>query len=289
MLPNSHELRHLSGGYMSIIRSFVFLAVIASCFPLLSQEGSKPPDRDPVLLDVVTRAVNAAGGARALASVHDLTESGEITFYWGEGVKGPVKIQTLGGGHFRMEADLSTGKRTWLVNDGNGTRKDADNQTVPLPNENAINLGNLTFPMSLATAVLRDAATDISLVGIENRNGRSTYRLRVKGRLGLSGNPNQLAVVKDLLIDALNFSIVGVEDRPFRTYQGMKLFDKNSEAGGKLSYKPPRAIEFEDFRTINGVLVPFCVSAKLMGQRTFSIHFTSIVFNSNLSPDDFKK
>src|SRR5260370_17444860 len=95
---------------MSIIRSLVFLTAVACCMPLLSQEQPTPPRRDPMLLDVLARVVNAAGGAQALAAVHDLTESGEITFHWGEGVKGPVAIRTLSGNRFRMEADPPQGK-----------------------------------------------------------------------------------------------------------------------------------------------------------------------------------
>lgn len=106
--------------------------------------------------------------------------------------------------------------------------------------------------------------------------------------------------MKDLLIDALNFSILSVEDRPFRTYQARgnvadksaesseKLSDQPSEPKGKLSDRPPRAIEFGDFRTVNGVLVPFSISTKLMGQETLTIHLSSVVFNSNLSSEDFK-
>ncbi len=264
---------------MSVIRSIVFLTVIATCTSLLSQVLPKPPQRDPMLLDVLARVVNAAGGAQALAAVHGLTESGEITFHWGEGHAGPVRIQAIGGNHFRMEADLPEGRRTWLVNDGNGTRKEADQKPLPLSGENPVSLGNLTFPIAQIAAVLGDARTDISLVGIEKRDGRSIYRLRVKGRLGLCSKPiSSLPVVKDLLIDALNFSILSVEDRPFQTY----------EFGGKPSHKPSRAVEFSDFRTVTGVLVPFSISMKVMGQPTLSIHLTSVAFNNDLSAADFK-
>ena len=133
---------------MSIIRSIVLLTVVAVCIPLSSQEQPKPPRRDPVLLDVLARVVNAAGGAQALATVHDLTESGEITFHWGEGVKGSVTIQTLVGNHFRMEADLPEGKRTWAVKAGSGSVKEPEGKVRALSYDNAINLENLTFPLA---------------------------------------------------------------------------------------------------------------------------------------------
>jgi hypothetical protein len=289
---------------MSSYRSLlgvVSVWVATSCMLFSQDKVTTPQPRDPVLLDVLARVVNAAGGVQALAAVHDFTESGDITFHWGKGVEGPVTIQALGGNHFRMEADLPGGKRTWVVNDGSGTRKEGDQKVIPLSGENAVNLGNLTFPIGQVAAVLGDPKADISLVGIETRDGRSIYRLRVKGQLGLSSTPiPSLPVVKDLLIDALNFSILSVEDRPFRTYQARgnvvdksaesseKLSDQPSEPKGKLSDRPARAIEFGDFRTANGVLVPFSISTKLMGQETLTIHLSSVVFNSNLSSEDFK-
>jgi hypothetical protein len=264
---------------MPIIRSVVLLTIITSCSSLFCQEQSKPSQRDPALLDVLTRVVNTAGGVQALASVHDLTESGEITFHWGKGVKGPVTIRSLGGNHFRMEADLPEGKRTWLVNDGYGITRQEKGKPQPISSDNAINLGNLTFPIVLAATALGDAKTEITLVGIEKKDGRSIYRLRLKGEFGLSGKPNPtLPVVKDLLVDALEFNIVDVEDRPFHTYQ----------AGGKLSDKPSRTIEYGDFRSINGVSVPFSISVKLMGQPTLSIQLNNVALNGNLSPADFK-
>jgi hypothetical protein len=178
-----------------------------------------------------------------------------------------------------MEADLSEGKHTWVVNDGNGTKKEADQKASLLSSENAINLVNLTFPITQVAAVLADSKTDVSLVGIETRDSRSIYRLRVKGELGLSSRPiPTLPVVKDFVIDALNFTILSVEDRPFRTY----------EAGGKPSDKPSREIDFGDYRTVSGVLVPFSISTKLLGQQTLSIHLTNVIFNSNLNTEDFK-
>jgi hypothetical protein len=180
---------------MSSYRSLlgvVSLWVAASCLLFSQDQVTTPQPRNPVLLDVLARVVNAAGGVRAIAAVHDLTESGEITFHWGKGVEGPVTIQALGGNHFRMEADLPEGKRTWVVNDGSGTRKEGDQKVIPLSGENAVNLGNLTFPIGQVAAVLGDPKVDISLVGIETRDGRSIYRLRVKGQLGSAAHQSQV-------------------------------------------------------------------------------------------------
>jgi hypothetical protein len=264
---------------MSIIRSVVFLTVVATCTSLFSQERPKPRQRDPMLLDVLARVVNAAGGPQALGAVHGLTESGEITFHWTEDVKGPVSIRSLGGNYFDMEADLPQGKRVWVVKDGVGSQKDADQKAVELPYANAINLGNLTFPAAHVATALADASADVSLMGIEKREGRATYRLRLKGRLGLVGKENPAGpFVKDIIVDALSFDILTVEDFPYS--------HKSKE---KASDTAPREITYADFRVVDGVRVPFSIDTKLEGQRTFSIRLNEAAFNANLTDGDFAK
>jgi hypothetical protein len=262
---------------VSNMRAFFFWTVVTSCLFLFGQEQPKTPRRDPVLLDVLARVVNAAGGPQTLASVHDLTESGEITFCWGDGVKGPVTIRTLGRNNFRMEANLPDAKKTWVVRNGSGTRIEGE-KTVPMTNDGALNLENITYPLAHVTAALTDSATDVSLVGIEKQEGRSLYRLRVKGQLGLASESSQRnAVTKELLIDALNFDIVSVEDRPFP-----------NRAGGSKD-TPSRTIEYGDFRVVKGARIPFSITTKLLGQKTFSIHLADVTFNSNLTDEDFQK
>jgi hypothetical protein len=264
---------------MPIVRSVVFLAVAASCASLLSQEHAKSVQRDPVLVEVLSRVVNAAGGAPALAAVHNLTESGEITFYWAKDVKSPVSIRGLGGNHFRMEADLPQGKRVWVVKDGVGSRKEADQKAVDLPYSNAINFGNLTFPIAHVASALADPAADVTLVGIEKRKGRSVYHLRLKGRLGLVGKKTAAGpFVKEVLVDALSFDILAVKDFPYHV---------NSK--GKPSDTAPREIAYEDFRVVDGLRVPFSIDTKLEGQPTFSIRLNEATFNTNLTDSDFTR
>lgn len=240
-------------------------------------QQAKAPKRDPQSIEILTRVIQASGGAQALAAVHDITESGEITFYWGEDVKGPVTIRTLGGNHFRMEADLPQAKSTWVISNGDGLKKDGDKATT-ISTENAINLGNLTYPVGHVAAALADVSTEVSFVGIVDREGRSVYRLRLKGQLGLVGTPSPLLpVTKDVLVDALSFDIVGVQDRPYRIFN----------PGRKLPASPAREIDFSDFRVVKGVRIPFSITTNLQGQKALSIRLSEVDFNKGLGEGDF--
>jgi hypothetical protein len=259
----------------SLVIFILFVAIF-----LTAENPAKNIHRDGDAIEILTRAVAAAGGLQALSNVRDLTESGEVTFHWGEGHTGAVTIQALGGDRFRMEADLPEGKRTWAVRAGVGSVKEPKGRVHAISGDNAINLENLTFPAAHIVAVLTDSTSDVSFVGIEKQSGRSIYRIRVTGRLGLgstSAGP-RITVAKDLMVDALNFNIVGVEDHLIRRYERDRI----------PSDKPSRVIEFEDFRKVDGVLVPFSITTRLMGQKTFSIRLSSVEFNRNLIDRDFQ-
>jgi hypothetical protein len=255
---------------------FAVTVAVLSCSSFGQQ--LKVPARDAQSIEILARVVQAAGGTQALRSVRDITESGEITFNWGQNVKGPVTIRALGANHFRMEADLPRGKTTWVIRNGSGSKKEGDT-AIRISGQNAINLENLTYPVGHVSAALADTATEVSFVGIATKDSRSVYRIRVKGHLGLIVGPTpSLPVEKDLLVDALTFDIVSVQDRPYTTY----------DPGRKLSETPVREIDFTDFRVVNGVRIPFSISTDLNGQRTLEIRLNVVTFNEGLSDEDFQ-
>jgi hypothetical protein len=246
---------------------------------VFAQQETVSVKRDPQAIEILTRTANAAGGVQALSGVRDVTESGEITFYWGQGVTGTVTIRMLGANCFRLDADTPEGKSTWVVRDGFGSQTQGED-VRSISREKAANLESLTFPVGHVTAALEDKETEVSLVGIEKRSDRALYRVRVKGRLGLvSKNNPALSITKDLLIDALTFDIVSLEDCPFPTTK--KYSPKESDP-------PPRELQFADYRVVSGVRVPFSIISKVVGQETVSFSLNKAALNNNLRDADFQ-
>jgi hypothetical protein len=260
---------------LSVLSSILLLSSLM--LGRLHQENS-PQTRDSQSLEILARTVQAAGGYQAIAAVRDITEEGDITFYWNEQVIGPVTIKILGENHFRMDADVSQQKRTWTIRNGVGFKIE-DGKRVSMTSRNAVNLEGLSYPIALVLAALRDVETAVLFMAVEKQGGRSVYRLRLKGRLGLSDKATPIGTVsKDLIIDALTYDILEVEDYPYQIYA----------QGGKVSKVAPRAIEFGDFRSVAGLRIPFSITTKLQKQRTLSIHLNTIQFNSNLSDKEFE-
>ena len=259
--------RCLLGCSFSILAGFMFA----------QNQDAISPGRDRQSLEILARVVQANGGSQAFANVRDITERGEITFDWGDHVSGPLTIQILGGS-FRLEADLPDDKRVWVARNGTGSET-KNHKSITMTQQEAVNLGNLTFPLAHVVSALLDPAAQVAFVGIEKMEGRSVYRLEVKGQLGLATKEQCGPVSKDLLIDALTFSIVGLEDHPHPT---------NRVPNAKSIDTTPREVAFSDFRTVNGLLVPFSITTKVHGQEMFQIHLSEVLFNSTIDDAKFR-
>jgi hypothetical protein len=257
----------------------LFFSLLVSSFMSGQHQDAKPPERDPQSLEILARAVQAAGGSQSLASVRDITEKGEIEFHWGSDVKGPVTIQMLGTNHFRLDYEVPGRKSALIVKDGFGFEQ-SEGKARAISHIRAVNLGNLTFPIAHSVAAIADPLTQISFVDIERQNGRSVYRVRLTGRLGLVTNGHSTQpVTKELIIDALTYDIVSVDDQP--------LFSPMERSNRARSHVAQRQIEYGDFRLVNGVRLPFSIKVRIVGQETMTILLNQTNFNSNLRDEDF--
>src|SRR5258708_7892983 len=104
-----------------LLFSFLLVTISVSAqqtAPLPTLLVPKPPD-DAQALDVLGRALNAAGGATALGTIADYTASGAVTYHWGgKDVEGTVTLSGRGLDQFRMDSNLPTGLRSWAASRG---------------------------------------------------------------------------------------------------------------------------------------------------------------------------
>jgi len=266
---------------MSVSKELLGLAIVVAILVSLSysQQGTqaKTPERDAQSIAILNRVIRAVGGSQSLALIHDITEKGEITFHSDKVSKGPVAIQMLDGCCFRLDAELPDGKTSWLVREGQGSEQ-RNNERVPMSHLRAASLENLSYPVGYAISAIEDRTVSVSFVGVENREGHSTYRIRVGAQLGSNARPTLVGpLARDLLVDALTFDVIGVEDLEYLSYQRFG-------ARGPVHHE----VDFEDFRAIHGTRLPFRVAAKVGGQETLDIRLDEVTFNSNLQLSAFQ-
>jgi hypothetical protein len=231
--------------------------------------------RDSSAIDILNRTATAAGGLKALSQVRDVTETGQLTLFLDRTEAGAVNIQLLGTSRFRMDADLPRGKATWIA-DGEAGSKQKGKQKEWMAASSAANLGALTFPGAFISVALADQRTSVRLIGIEQKSGRSVYRIRIRGKLLDGSHPSNLE--KDLVIDALTFDVIAVNDQPLPMYMSQ---EKSVEIG-------PREIDFGDFRSVQSIRIPFSIVSSLHGQATMNVTLTDVSINTNLSQQEFE-
>ena len=255
----------------------LFLALCSS--PRLNSQQSPPaPQRDPQALNILNQALAASGDATALSTVQDVTATGTVTYYWaGLQVQGTATARSRGISQFRIDAVLPQGVRSWAVSNGSGSLKEADGTLQPIPYYNALNLGSLTFPYFGIVAALQDSTTSVSDLGLVNVDGRQARQIHTQRNVDAFKYTQSIVgnlMVKDYFIDPTTYQLLKVQDmaHPAQSLTG--------------SYQ--HEISFSDYRSVNGLLVPFAISEKIADQETWTIQLNQISFNTGLTDSDFQ-
>ncbi len=262
-------------------RSILILIVVFICalsLPLMGQPPAESTEvrRDPNGVALLAQALKAVAGSRHSNFVQDFKGTGTITYFWaGDEVTGEVIVKGKGPRHLHLQATLPTGIRSWAVSDGKGFLREGDGKKTSIPSYNAFNLGTLTFPNACLIEALQDLNMSISYAGLENRDGEQLHRIQIKRRF--ANDPDGVRArltAKELLIDATTFYIVAIADT---------LHPNNLTTGGD-----PHEVRYSDYRTIDGILIPFSITELANNQILSRIGFTQVVFNTGLTDSDFE-
>lgn len=237
------------------------------------------PTRDPQAVAILNQSLQAAGGSQALAAIQDFTASGSITFYWaGQKVSGSVTIKGRGLAQYRMDASVDGGVESLVVNGNNGSVKNIDGSTRTFSPDELVYFASPSFPSTQVMAALQNTSTSISFVGEVTHDGRQVDDVRVQKVYSKADDPlgfRAKLATRDFFIDPATFQVVSSQDSAHPIHI--------------LSALCPHEMQFSDYRTVNGVLVPFAITETVCGQTTDRINLSQIVFNTGLTDSDFQQ
>lgn len=235
--------------------------------------------RDPQAIRILSQSLNAAGGSSQIAAVQDFTATGTITHFWaGEEVKGPATLRGRGADQIRLDSDLPSGPRSWAMKNGAASLR-AKGKDIAAPYQNGMDSGAMGQPLFIILAALRDPQISVSAVEQVKVNEREVLLIHTQRNLSTSeGHPDEFLsrrTAKEVLIDASTYLPIAVRSKvyPPKGFNGEFL----------------QEIQFADFRSVNGVLVPFSMTETISGQKTWTFHADSIVLNTGLSESDFDR
>lgn len=259
----------------------VFLSAIVPLSSVAQQSTSTTalsPQRDQQALSILNQAFTAAGGVQALGAIQDFTGSGNVVYFWaGDQVKGSVSVKGRGTTDFRVDANLSSGTRSWTVSSGKGTLRDLDGSLVLIPFQSAVNLGAQTLPQLRIATALNNSALSVQYSGVSDVDGHQVYVIHVQQGQYSPSDPSTLInhlSAMDFFIDAATYQVFLVRD--------------TTHPSDNPSVDFAHEIQYSDYRLTNGCLVPYSTTEKINGQTTWTIQLTTVTFNVGLSDADFQ-
>jgi hypothetical protein len=234
--------------------------------------------RDEQALTILAQTIEAGGGSKLLASIQDITETGKITYHGANSndIRGNVTVKGRGLHQLKIEADLSTGQRTTVVNGHGGSVIEADGRRAPLHGQSAEDLGSLTIPYLPLIAAMQDPSISIVYGGLVNHNDASAYNIRLQRVYTKQQDPHgdrARRETRDVYIDPRTFLIAAVVDQFY--------------LAGPKQHSLAHEDRYSGYQTNNGVMMPLAVSQTIGGEIGFTMNLEQVTINAKLTDADF--
>lgn len=237
-----------------------------SCLILVTAYGlGQEVERNQQAITLAAQSVAAAGGPSLLRLDEGFKATGDITFFWaGEPVAGAVTLYGKGSSQFRLDATLPEGLRSVRINAEGGTVRDPNGQVKILAQHNTRNAQLCIVPAFVLLRALQDTSVAFSYIGLESKNGHSIHHIRTQRHFPNDPRNTIGRLTKvDFYLDALTLQILAVADAVHPVNQSSVDF--------------PHEFQFAEYRTVEGLAIPFDITEIQSGQRTLQIklsHFS---------------
>jgi len=241
---------------------------------LCEMAGAQLATRDSRGVAILAQVLNKAGGSPAVANINDFSATGTIAYYSDEVTEGTVTIKSRGLHQFRIDASVNGGQRTSVVSATAAFQKSEDGSTLTLPSQNTIKVASCTFPLLQVLDATQDTTVEVSYGGIITHNGQEVHDILVQ-RTFHNDPLKALSTFSKahIFVDPQMLTVQAVEDTTF-AMKGV----------GHFSHE----MQFADYRTVDGVLIPFSITEFISGQKTMSIELGQLRFNTGLSDSVFE-
>lgn len=258
---------------------FVFLlAVVSATARQLSAPTTQAPQRDPQAVAVLTQALNAEGGSQMLSSIRDFTATGTVTHFWaGQEVKGTATLRGRGMEQIRLDSNLPTGPRTWTINHGAASLR-RNEKSIGVPYQNGVDSGAMNYPFFVLLNALSDPQISISTIEHVKTSDNDALLIRINKNLSSHDDPSGILTrrsAKEVILDPSTFLPITLRS---------KTYPPKGFSGEFI-----QEMQFDDFRAVNGVLLPFSLTETISGQKTWTFRADSVVLNTGLNEPELNQ
>jgi outer membrane lipoprotein-sorting protein len=232
---------------------------------------------NPQALTVAQATFSAMGGIQAVAGYQDSQSTGTVTIYsGGSPTSYSITLKSKGQRETRVELQKANGTNIRIVNQGQGA--------IIHPDGSVKNLwSNNTF---------YEYVNHVPLLSVLGEYANGTVNLLYNGVAQVQGQSEDVVEVDFVpSLDPVNGPIFASMSRTlFYVNQTNRLVDKIQttplyEGGNKDTFTEETYLS--DYRSVNGMLVPFHQTVYVDGQLDTDLTFTSVSFNVGLPDSEF--
>jgi hypothetical protein len=257
--------------------SLLLSLVVAFSSDVLAASKQYILTQDPQAVAVAKAAFMAMGGPQALAGYQDSLSSGTITIYsGGSPVSYPIILKSKGLWETRVELQKPSGTNVRIANQGQGAILRPDGSVKTLNSNNTFYEHVNHVPLLSLLAEYANGHVNLLCKGMQQVQGQAEDVIEVDFVPNLDPVQGPIFASMSRTLFFVNQStrlVDKIQSTPF--YEGS---DKNTFT---------EEIYLADYRSVNGLLVPFHQAVFFDGQLDTDLKFTSVSFNVGLSDSDF--
>jgi outer membrane lipoprotein-sorting protein len=276
-LANSRMAKSLNAiqpesGEFTMCDRFICLlaALVLLSHPLAAQQTNRKDGRALSVLAEALAAMLAPG-----AVIQDAVVQASIELP--DGTTGSLVLESKGSGSIRRELMTPSGQTSYVVSQGRGYYV-VDGEKRELPLWTTAFEGPQHIPvLSRASQFGRDEIKLI-YVGLEDVAGRPTHHVR------LSVVPDETGSLAAQALDLMSELHVFV-DQATRLITKTQGFIFSPET---LSNRTQVDTLYSDYRRVGGALVPYRITASIMGRKLSDVTVTNVSFNTGLLDSRFE-
>jgi len=246
------------------INSFLFLAALIGVTRCSAQILNVP--RDAKAITILT-AVQSAAGWNAIASLHDVTATGSMTY---KGGTHSYALRAMSKGRIREEIDQDVSVRNGMK----VSERKGDKTSTLLPHMAPSKIP-IAFPFWTALELWQHADTELAYEGTATVNGVTTDVIEVTSRNIVKSLPS-----RDPKLAKQTFYISQETHLPVRLVIRQPA-----------TYSPfasvPITYDWMSYQPYSGIFVPTKISASVMEKQLYEVDIQSVALNSGMDDSSF--
>jgi hypothetical protein len=252
---------------------FVLLLTTLILSPIKAQTTA--PTRDPQALTLIASSLKALTGS---VTVSDVIVQATASYIAGSDEEtGTATLTALGNQQSLVQLNLSGGSRQEIRNGPAGAWSGPDGTAHSMANHNCFTDASWFFPTLTLEAIASDPQTSVAYLGTDTSKGRALLHLQV------TRSPSGQAASVTALILGLSTMDIYFDPQSFLPL----VLDFNVHPDVDAGTNIPVEIQFGDFQTMGGVLVPLQIQKYLQGSLLLNLSVSNASINSGVSASTF--